>query len=128
MKIETATEKDFFQKYYTLLSPMTGWTAREIEVAVAMAVVYRKLQRKKNTQDENTPEKERIGDVMEALKRPEVLNNLIRYLDMPFVSFRNYVSKLKAKGFFSDGSIAPLFLPMNGHVSIDIVLKSDKDV
>ena len=128
MKIEAATEKAFLERYYTLLSPITEWTPREIDVAVAMALVYRKLLRKKEAQNKGTPEAERIGDVMAALKKPEVLDNLTRYLDMPFVSFRNYVSKLKAKWFFSDGTINPKFLPLNGSVNIEIVLKDKGNV
>lgn len=123
MNIEAATEKEFLTKYYTMISPMTGWTAREIEVAVAMVMVYRRLQLKKEAQDENTPEEERIDDIMVALKKPEVLNNLVLYLGMPFTSFRNYLTKLKSKRFFIEGTINPIFIPEGGEVEIKIVLK-----
>lgn len=120
MVINVTTEKDFVTKCLTMLGALSKWSKKETDVAIAMVLVYRMLQKRKTMQDENTPEEDRIDVVMDKVKQKEVLANLALYLDMPFTSFRNYVSKLKSKGFFIDGTINPMFLLEGSSISVEI--------
>jgi len=120
MEITATSEKDFITKYVSLVGSLAGFNKRETEVAVVLVLVYRRIQTEKANQPEDTPEEEVIRDVMEHLKTTPVLHNIAKYLDMPFTSFRNYVSKLKQKGFFVEGSINPSYLPEGNKALITI--------
>ena len=123
MEIQATSEKDFITKYVTLLGVLSHFNKRETEVAVVLVMVYRKIRLAKSKQDEDTPEEDVITSVMDTLKGSETLHSIAKYLDMPFTSFRNYVSKLKAKRFFVEGDINPIFVPegMDGNITISYV-------
>lgn len=109
MNIEVRTDKDLVERYVSLVGFMSGLNRREIEVATAIVLVYRRIVRKvKEGELEFTDDN---PDLMAYLKDPTTLSNLALYLGMEFSSFRNYVSKLKSRGFFVGGVINPIFLP-----------------
>lgn len=128
MDIYASSEKDLVNKYLQLAGYMAGWNKRETEVAVAMVLVYAKLHRNKAAGIYDDDEDTKDLDIMGLLRRPETLHNIALYLGMHFSSFRNYVSKLKTKGFFVGGSINPVFLVLDIEkvVTINIKYVGDK--
>lgn len=111
MKLIVTSEHDLVVKYVSVVGFLYSLNKRESEVATSFVVAYRNISLIKANQDDQTPEEELVTDVMAVVRSSEVLHDMVKYLDMPFTSFRNYVAKIKVKGFFIKGKINPDFIP-----------------
>lgn len=123
MELRVTSENDLVNRYVSVVGFIYGLNPRESAVATAFVVAYMNLSKVQSTQTEETPEEELITDVMVEVKSTEVLHGMVKFLGMPFTSFRNYVTKIKDKGFFVKGEINPDFLPKNSTTGVISILR-----
>lgn len=124
MIIKAYSELEYIEKYLTALQGLMGLSARELQVAVLMVEKYIILDRaKQNLKTKNARE---TFDVIKQLKSPESLQAMTKKLNMSFPVFRNYVSGLKHKGFFKNGTINPVCIPKQGQTTVTFELCEDE--
>lgn len=107
MKIKASSERDYVEKWISLLQNRYGFNRREYEVACEYAYMYRKLE---PVRLKLKGEERRLAyDPMEIIRKEEALTGMVKRLGMDFESFRTYTKSLKLKGFFDKGTLAKQF-------------------
>jgi len=131
MIIEVRDNRELVAKYLTIISSLTGWSRKETEVAIAIVQLYTKLQQKRadiiQELVDNGESTDEVPTTMEMFKDKSTLKGLSMYLNLPFSSFRNYISKLKASGFFIAGDINPIYLGISDEVEIKIKVSDEQE-
>lgn len=119
MIIKTKSEKEYVYRYVQALQGLYRLQPREVDVAAA--VVYRYFILEKARKLFSTQEKRDNYNPMVELRKPEVLKLVYEQdLGIDFEVFRNYVSKLKDKRFFTEKGINEHFIPGTEKSTIEI--------